>query len=139
MCYQCQKTRPRRSQRQYTLNTQHPPLNPKMGLLASSPHRFANISMSGRARRHCARGPDRHEAIAEAAAFAAAVRRVGSYRSFPPAGPSDCLTSPWTGCCPFTNPRESSRPWSKSKRIRICRKRSSWNSARRTTLCFWPC
>ena len=34
-------------------------------------------------------------------------------------------------------PRESSRPWFKSKRIRICRKRSFWNSARRRTLCFW--
>ena len=53
------------------------------------------------------------------------------------AGPSDCLTSPWTDCCPSTNPRESSRPWSRSKHIRIFRKRSFWNSARRRALCFW--
>ena len=37
----------------------------------------------------------------------------------------------------FTNLRESSRQWSKSKHIRICRRRSFWNSARRRTLCFW--
>ncbi len=42
-----------------------------------------------------------------------------------------------TGCWPFTNLRESSRPWSKAKHIRICRGRSFWNSARRRRLCFW--
>src|SRR5579872_4266367 len=29
------------------------------------------------------------------------------------AAPSDCLTSPWADFCPSTNPRESSRLWSK--------------------------
>ena len=41
-------------------------------------------------------------------------------------------------CCPSTTRHESSPPWSRSKPIPICRKRSFSNSATRTTLCFWP-
>ncbi len=38
---------------------------------------------------------------------------------------------------PIYHLHESSPPWSRSKPIRICLKRSFWNSARRKVLCFW--
>jgi len=40
-------------------------------------------------------------------------------------------------CCPYTKLRESSQPWFKWKRIRICRKRSSSNSVKEKESYFW--